>query len=99
VQNYDAWIIYYVLMLIVIKLCDQMLLALDLETLPELGIPSADEYIGNYSQKMGKKRIDEWDFYVAYSMFRSAAILQGVYKRFTIGTYYCGVVLVELCFC
>ena len=30
---------------------------------------------------MGRDRIDHWNYYVAFSLFRLAAIAQGVYRR------------------
>lgn len=46
-----------------------------------LGCPSVEEFVTEYCQKMGIAPIDNWDFYVAFGMFRFVAILQGVYKR------------------
>ena len=46
-----------------------------------LGIPSEEEYIANYCQRMSIEKIDYWVFYLAFSFFRLAAILQGVAKR------------------
>ena len=46
-----------------------------------LGIPTEQEYIASYCQRMGLKPIDHWEFYLAFSFFRLAAILQGVAKR------------------
>ena len=46
-----------------------------------LGIPSEREYIAAYCQRTGIDRIDDWDFYLAFSFFRFASILQGVKKR------------------
>ena len=48
---------------------------------PSLGIPTEQEYIASYCQRMGIERIDHWVFYLAFSFFRLAAILQGVAKR------------------
>ena len=50
-----------------------------------LGIPSESQYIDRYCERTGRKSIEHWDFYLAYNMFRIAAILQGVYKRATEG--------------
>ena len=55
-----------------------------------LGIPSEDEYIRKYCDRTGlvspaDLRID-WNFYMAYNMFRIAAILQGIAKRVEAGT-------------
>lgn len=46
-----------------------------------LGIPSEAEYVKAYCQHRGIKHIDNWTFYLAFSFFRLAAILQGVVKR------------------
>ena len=46
-----------------------------------LGIPSEDEYVSQYCQRRGITNITNWDFYLAFSFFRLAAILQGVLKR------------------
>jgi aminoglycoside phosphotransferase (APT) family kinase protein len=51
-----------------------------------LGIPSEQEYIAQYCRRTGRDRIENWDFYLAYNMFRLAAILQGIMKRFVDGT-------------
>ncbi|RRJ83788.1 phosphotransferase [Aestuariirhabdus litorea] len=49
--------------------------------LKALGIPSEQEYIARYCQRMGIEKIDNWAFYLAFSFFRLAAIVQGVAKR------------------
>lgn len=46
-----------------------------------LGIPSEQEYVAMYCQRRGIQPIDNWTFYLAFSFFRLAAILQGVVKR------------------
>lgn len=46
-----------------------------------LGIPTEEEYVELYCQRMGLDRIDNWEFYLAFSFFRLAAIAQGVAKR------------------
>lgn len=46
-----------------------------------LGIPSEEEYIAQYCRRMGIEKIDHWTFYLAFSFFRLAAIVQGVAKR------------------
>lgn len=46
-----------------------------------LGIPTEQEYIGQYCQRRGLTDIPDWNFYLAFSFFRLAAILQGVRKR------------------
>jgi aminoglycoside phosphotransferase (APT) family kinase protein len=54
--------------------------------LARLGIPAEAEYIGAYCRRTGRARIEHWDFYLAYNMFRLAAILQGIMKRALDGT-------------
>ena len=49
--------------------------------LPSLGIPSEEEMVGEYCAHAGIDHIENWPFYLIYNMFRSAAIIQGVYKR------------------
>ena len=49
--------------------------------LAALGIPDEPSYVARYCERAGRARIDHWDFYLAYSMFRMAAIVQGVYFR------------------
>jgi aminoglycoside phosphotransferase (APT) family kinase protein len=49
--------------------------------LAALGIPSEAEFIASYCRRTGRQGIEHWDFYLAYNLFRIAAILQGVYKR------------------
>jgi len=56
---------------------------LDLES---LGIPREPQYIASYCARCGRGAIENWDFYLAYNLFRIAAILQGVAKRALEGT-------------
>jgi aminoglycoside phosphotransferase (APT) family kinase protein len=49
--------------------------------LSDFGIPSESEFIADYCKIAGRGAIDNWKFYVVYNLFRSAAIIQGVYKR------------------
>lgn len=49
--------------------------------LESLGIPSEAEFVAQYCKHAGLEKIDNWLFYVIYNMFRSAGIIQGVYKR------------------
>ena len=46
-----------------------------------LGIPSEEEYVEIYCRRRGMAGIDNWRFYLAFSLFRLAAICQGVYRR------------------
>jgi len=56
--------------------------------LKRLGIPEEAEYVAKYCQRTGRGAIDasHWDFYLAYNLFRIAAILQGIMKRVVDGT-------------
>jgi aminoglycoside phosphotransferase (APT) family kinase protein len=47
----------------------------------ENGIPTEEETISAYRELTGRGEIEDFEFYVAFSMFRLAAIVQGVYKR------------------
>jgi aminoglycoside phosphotransferase (APT) family kinase protein len=51
------------------------------EDLEALGIPHEDRLIEHYCQVRGISRPAHTQFYLAFSFFRLAAILQGVYKR------------------
>ena len=46
-----------------------------------LGIPSEAEYVARYCQRTGISEINNGTFYLAFSFFRLAAIIQGVAKR------------------
>jgi aminoglycoside phosphotransferase (APT) family kinase protein len=56
--------------------------------LKALGIPSEAEYVARYCERTRRGRIDSthWDFYLAYNLFRIAAICQGIAKRVLEGT-------------
>ncbi len=51
-----------------------------------LGIPDELDYVAMYCERMGFAKIDHWNFYLAFSLFRLAAICQGIEKRRQIGT-------------
>lgn len=51
------------------------------KNLAALGIPSESEYVAQYCRQVGIDKIDDFAFYVAFSFFRLAAIVQGVAKR------------------
>ncbi|HEY6132368.1 MAG TPA: phosphotransferase family protein [Rubrivivax sp.] len=58
---------------------------------PALGIPSEAEYLRRYCERTGRSGgaaalLAEWDFYLAYNLFRIAAILQGIARRVVDGT-------------
>lgn len=46
-----------------------------------LGIPDEAAYVAAYCRRCGLQGIEHWTFYLAFSFFRLAAILQGVKKR------------------
>ena len=60
------------------------------QDLAALGIPSEDSYIRLYCERTGIATPEalraDWNFYLAYNMFRIAAILQGIAKRVEAGT-------------
>lgn len=45
------------------------------------GIPSEQEYVAQYCKRTGRDGIEDFDFYLAFSIFRLASIGQGVLKR------------------
>lgn len=45
------------------------------------GIPTEEEFVAQYCERTGRSRVEDWNFYLAFSFFRLAAIVQGVYKR------------------
>jgi aminoglycoside phosphotransferase (APT) family kinase protein len=58
--------------------------------LAALGIPAERDYIRRYCKRTGRGSADElladWNFYLAYNLFRLAAITQGIAKRVVDGT-------------
>ncbi|MEP6740060.1 MAG: phosphotransferase [Caldimonas sp.] len=55
-----------------------------------LGIPTEIEYVRRYCERTGRADPDavmaDWNFYLAYNLFRIAGILQGIAKRVEAGT-------------
>lgn len=51
-----------------------------------LGIPSESDYIASYCARTGRSGIDHLGFYLAFNMFRLAAILHGIRGRVVRGT-------------
>jgi aminoglycoside phosphotransferase (APT) family kinase protein len=45
------------------------------------GIPSEPEYLAAYCRRTGRPAIEHWTFYLAFSLFRLAAIAQGILGR------------------
>jgi aminoglycoside phosphotransferase (APT) family kinase protein len=60
-------------------------LSLDGRVGPETGIPTESEFVEDYCRHTGRESILNWNFYLAFSFFRLASILQGVYKRGIMG--------------
>lgn len=56
--------------------------------LAELGIPDEAAYTARYFQRSGRRPVapEVWNYYMAYNLFRIAAILQGIAKRVLDGT-------------
>jgi aminoglycoside phosphotransferase (APT) family kinase protein len=54
--------------------------------LAALGIPSEADYVAAYCRRTGRAPIADWEFCLAYNMFRLAAILQGIAGRVAEGT-------------
>ncbi len=46
-----------------------------------LGIPAEKDYVSAYCDRTGRDSIADWPFFMAFSLFRTAAIQQGVYAR------------------
>ena len=49
--------------------------------LAALGIPSEAQYVAMYAQATGRDPAEHWEFYLAYNLFRMAAILHGIAQR------------------
>jgi aminoglycoside phosphotransferase (APT) family kinase protein len=54
--------------------------------LAALGIPSEETSVATYCRLTGRPGIPDWPFYMAFSCFRLAAILQGIMGRVRDGT-------------
>jgi aminoglycoside phosphotransferase (APT) family kinase protein len=54
--------------------------------LSALGIPTEEAYVAAYCERTGRNRSPDWEFYMVYSLFRLAAIMQGIAKRAIDGT-------------
>jgi aminoglycoside phosphotransferase (APT) family kinase protein len=50
------------------------------------GIPDEAAYVAAYCRRTGRQQIAAWEFYMVYSLFRIAAIAQGIAKRAIDGT-------------
>jgi len=47
----------------------------------KVGLPTEESYVAAYCRRTGRKSIEHWNYYLAFSLFRLAAIAQGVYRR------------------
>lgn len=47
----------------------------------DLGLPTEEEYVAMYCKRTGRDGIDHLDFYMAYNLFRLAAIVHGIKGR------------------
>ncbi len=45
------------------------------------GLPTEQDYVAAYCRRTGRKSIANWNYYLAFSLYRLAAIAQGVYRR------------------
>jgi aminoglycoside phosphotransferase (APT) family kinase protein len=49
------------------------------------GIPTENAYLDAYCRRTGRDCVAHWNFYLAFAVFRLAAISQGVYRRVLAG--------------
>ena len=49
------------------------------------GIPTMEAYVAAYCARTGREGIEDFPFYLAFSIFRLASISQGVYRRILAG--------------
>lgn len=54
--------------------------------LAALGLPSERQYVAAYCARTGRDGIPNYEFYIAYNLFRFAAILHGIRGRLARGT-------------
>ncbi|HEY9553088.1 phosphotransferase [Allosphingosinicella sp.] len=54
--------------------------------LAALNIPSEEDYVAAYCERTGRSGIPDLDFYIAFNMFRLAAIVHGIRGRLARGT-------------
>lgn len=46
-----------------------------------IGIPTEAEYLESYCNRSGRGRMENWDFFIVFNLFRLASILQGIMVR------------------
>lgn len=51
-----------------------------------LGLPTEAEYVEAYCRRTGRSGLSDWDFYIAFNLFRLAAIFHGIKGRVIRGT-------------
>ena len=54
--------------------------------LAETGIPPIEDYVSAYCRRTGREKIENFEFYIAYNLFRLAGIMQGIMGRYVDGT-------------
>ncbi|MGE0486416.1 MAG: phosphotransferase family protein [Gammaproteobacteria bacterium] len=70
----------------IIPAIDERVSSLEGLDLPALGIPTEEQYIARYCELSGRSEIPNLPFYKAYTVWRLAAIYQGIIKRVQDGT-------------
>ena len=50
------------------------------------GIPTEAQFVAAYCSRTGREGVEGWNFYLAFSLFRLASIMQGVYRRILSGS-------------
>jgi aminoglycoside phosphotransferase (APT) family kinase protein len=51
------------------------------DQLRALNIPTEEEYVGLYCERMGRQPIARWRLFIVFQLFRIAAIMAGVHRR------------------
>jgi aminoglycoside phosphotransferase (APT) family kinase protein len=51
-----------------------------------INIPDEAAYLDRYCERTGRQGVADWEFYIVFSLFRIAAIMQGIAKRAVDGT-------------
>lgn len=57
----------------------------DIDVRP-LGLPTMDEYVAQYCRRTGRAAIEHFAYYLAFGLFRIAAVHQGIVKRIEDGS-------------
>ncbi len=70
----------------VMRLPPEILGGLGGRNIAALGLPSEEEYVAAYCRRTGRSGIPAWNFYLAFNMFRLAAILHGIKGRLLRGS-------------